>query len=186
MKKMNMVIGAFYSEVGTAMIKRLSAFDQSFGEIQKNMVFRRGTDQELAEARSFFDAYHDSIDSREGDLVELKDFLAARREFLLRLLENPNLLEHETFTDLLWAVFHLDEELEYRSDLHSLTLPDLRHISHDMSRAYGLLIADWIKYMKHLRDNYPYLFSLALRINPFDPGATPGLKSGQAGIPDNF
>jgi hypothetical protein len=23
--------------------------------------------------------------------------------------------------------------------------------------------------MKHLRDNYPYLFSLAMRTNPFDP-----------------
>jgi len=30
---------------------------------------------------------------------------------LLGLLGNPNLLEHDSFTDLLWAVFHLMEEL---------------------------------------------------------------------------
>jgi hypothetical protein len=28
-------------------------------------------------------------------------------------------------------------------------------------------------YMKHLRDNYPYLFSLTTRMNPFDPNASP-------------
>jgi hypothetical protein len=27
--------------------------------------------------------------------------------------------------------------------------------------------------MKHLQDNYPYLFSLAMRTNPFDPKASP-------------
>ena len=30
--------------------------------------------------------------------------------------------------------------------------------------------------MPHLRKNYPYLFSLALRTNPFDPLATPEIK----------
>jgi hypothetical protein len=38
---------------------------------------------------------------------------------------------------------------------------------------YELLAAQWLAYMKHLRDNYPYLFSLAIRTNPFDPDASP-------------
>jgi len=43
----------------------------------------------------------------------------------------------------------------------------------DVRRAYGLLASEWLSYMKHLRDNYPYLFSLAMRTNPFDPQASP-------------
>ena len=45
-------------------------------------------------------------------LEETKKYLMGKRRFLLALLENPNLLEHETFTDSLRAVFHLTEELE--------------------------------------------------------------------------
>ena len=69
--------------------------------------------------------YKFHIDSNLGDLKRLRDFLSERRNFLLRLLENPNLLEHETFTELLWAVFHLTEELEYRQDLDKLPQSDL-------------------------------------------------------------
>jgi hypothetical protein len=31
----------------------------------------------------------------------------------------------------------------------------------------------WLEYMEHLKDNYPYLFSLAMRVNPFDKTASP-------------
>lgn len=95
---------------------------------------------------------------------------------MLRLLENQNLLEHDAFTGLLMAVFHLAEELESRPDLSGLSELDLRHIAGDMQRAYSLLISEWLSYMKHLRDNYPYLFSFAMRTNPFDPNASPEIK----------
>ena len=52
--------------------------------------------------------------SASGNLDELKLFLISKRNFLLMLLENPNLLEHDAFTDLLRAVFHLTEELGFR------------------------------------------------------------------------
>jgi hypothetical protein len=94
-----------------------------------------------------------------------------KRKFLLALLENPNLLEHETFTELLRAVFHLMDELDHREDLTQLPRADYLHLSSDTARAYGLLIQEWLKYMQHLMNNYPYLFSLALRMNPFDPEA---------------
>jgi hypothetical protein len=44
----------------------------------------------------------------------------------------------------------------------------------DVQRGYVLLIKEWLAYMAHLQTRYPYLFSLALRTNPFDPFATPG------------
>jgi len=109
-------------------------------------------------------------------LLGLKKFLVNKRNFLLALLENPNLLEHETFTDLLWAVFHLTEELEVRDNLNKLPASDIEHIKGDIIRVYGLLIAEWINYMRHLKTDYPYLFSLATRMNPFNPKASPIVK----------
>jgi hypothetical protein len=112
------------------------------------------------------------MDCTRGDLAKLKVILLARRGFLLGLLENQNLLEHETFTDLLWAVFHLMEELDLRKDVGSLAHPDREHIAGDIKRAYVILIVEWLAYMKHLKKEYPYLFSLAVRTNPFDPGVS--------------
>jgi hypothetical protein len=120
--------------------------------------------------------YDYAISIRRGDLSSLKQKLVKEREFMLRLLENQNLLEHDAFTGLLMSVFHLAEELESRPDLSNLSELDLRHIAGDMQRAYSLLISEWLSYMKHLRENYPYLFSFAMRTNPFDPNASPEIK----------
>jgi hypothetical protein len=53
---------------------------------------------------------------------------------------------------------------------------DAEHIVVDIKRAYSLLITEWLAYMEHLRQDYPFLFSLAMRTNPFDPSATPEIK----------
>ena len=90
---------------------------------------------------------------------------------MLGLLENPNLLEHDEFTDLLWAVFHLIEELEVRRSLDRLPGSDMNHLSVDIKRAYSHLIREWIMYMRHLQQDYPYLYSLAARTNPMNPDA---------------
>lgn len=82
-------------------------------------------------------------------------------------------MEHEAFTDLLRAIFHLREEFEYRTDLHKLPENDYQHLSGDINRVYGLLVLEWVAYIQYLKENYPYLFSLAIRTNPFNPDASP-------------
>lgn len=116
------------------------------------------------------------MDSQKGNLKELRNFLSGKRDFLLRLLENPNLLEHESFTELLWAVSHLTEELTARGDVKKLSNADYAHFSGDIKRAYPVLICEWLEDMRHLKDEYPYLFSFALRTNPFDPNAKTEIK----------
>ena len=71
--------------------------------------------------------------------------------FLLGLLENPSLLEHESFTDLLWATFHVVEELEARPSVNNLPKPDLAHITVDINRMYGRMVAECVDYAKHLK-----------------------------------
>ena len=95
---------------------------------------------------------------------------------MVRLLANPNLLEHKSFTELLQSVFHLTEELAVRPDLDMLPDTDRDHLAKDLQRAYGLLVRQWLANMKHLRDDHPYLFSLAMRTNPFDEDANPVIE----------
>ena len=86
--------------------------------------------------------------------------------FTISGTENQNLLEHENFTDLLWAAFHIVEELEARESFDRLPPSDQEHINGDIKRVFGHLIREWILYMLHLKEAYPYLFSLAVRLNP--------------------
>ena len=59
----------------------------------------------------------------------------------------------------------------YRSSLQGLSESDAAHLAGDIKRAHELLISQWLTYIRHLQKDYPYLFSLAVRTNPFNPEA---------------
>jgi hypothetical protein len=173
LKKLNMVIGAFFSEVGTRLLARLACYLPDIDGLRAEI---RPTGQWSAKE---FDSLARIVASREirleasrGSLAELKEFLSEKQDSILRLLENSTLLEHDSFADLLWAVLHVSEELEARQRLEGLPATDIAHLSGDLTRAYGRLLREWVAHLRHLKEDYPYLFSLAVRTNPFDPGAS--------------
>lgn len=177
MKKMNMVIGAFFSEMGLELLKWFSAFDVNNAEMKQALVLNsEWDDRKFNSAAKFVKAHNYVIDCRVCNLGYLKSFLSEKRYFLLTLLENPNLLEHLSFTDLLWAVSHLSQELELRKDVSDLSEVDMKHVSDDIKRAYSLLTVEWLSYVKHLKEDYPFSFSLAIRTNPFDDSASIEVK----------
>ena len=177
MRKLNMVIGVFFSEVGTHLISLFVDLDPNAEEIRKGLnITEKWTHQDFRDVREHLQKFQYDIDVPKSKLGFLKEFLLRKRDFLVRLLENPSLLEHESFTDLLRAVFHLTEELAYREDPNHLPESDQGHIKGDMIRVYNLLVREWIAYMEYLKVNYPYLFSLAMRTNPFNRQASPIVK----------
>jgi len=173
MEKLNMVVGAFFTEVGTDVLKVFSELDPESASLRGGLLLSGHTSaNDFSVLKQHLTAHRYAVTAEPDALEQLQSLLVGKRDFLLRLLENPNLLEHEVFTDTLWAVFHLTDELSHRTDVSHLPQPDYQHLAGDMTRAYELLTAQWLAYMKHLRDNYPYLFSLAIRTNPFDPTAS--------------
>lgn len=173
-KKLNMVIGAFMSEVGAGFLRRVDSFCGEEPDLARNLAVTEAWGKaHYRQAARFAESYQSHLTADASALAELRDFLLARRPFVLGLLQNPNLLEHDAFTDLLWAVCHLTEELEAREDFPTLPSSDVQHLYGDIRRANGLLIREWLGYMHHLQHDYPYMFSLATRLNPFNPDATP-------------
>jgi len=174
LEKLNMVVGAFFTEAGNHLLKDLFKYFDNRSEIAEHMnITSEWTKQDFRRAAQY--AYHLNVefDCRKVDLEKLKSFLAQKRTFLLTLLENPNLLEHDRFTDLLWAVTHLDEELEARPSLTDLPDADLEHLSGDIQRLYDHLTSEWLDYVEHLKAKYPFLFSLILRTHPFQERPSP-------------
>ena len=172
-KKLNMVIGAFFSEVETNLLKFFAGFDKNAEQISKHLIVgNEWSPEHFTQMQVVLSSHDYKIDSRAGDLKGIREFLIGKRGFLLGLLENPNLLEHEKFTELLWAVFHLAEELSHRTTIEGLPETDYYHLSGDIGRSQRLLVREWLSHMEHLKSDYPYLFSLAVRTNPFDPNAS--------------
>jgi hypothetical protein len=165
--KLSMVVGAYFSEVGYRLASiLLNAMDDNTIVINNLDVTARWNKSDFIKAKAFA-GKENNISFGNIDLSALMSFLVSKRSFMLVLIENPNLLEHELFTDLLLSTFHLAEELESRSSLSNLPAKDMAHIDADMKRVYKHLTIEWLDYMQHLQSNYPFLYSHYLRIHPF-------------------
>ena len=171
--KLNMVIGAFFSEMGTSLLGRLAVADTALEDVRPELIPAASwTASHYAAARDALAAHHPHIDINACDLYQLRTVLESEKQFVLGLLGNQALLEHEEFSELLWAITHLAEELSVRDSLDDIPTADRIHIGGDVKRVYTLLVTEWLEYLRHLQIQYPYLFSLAVRTNPLDPHAS--------------
>jgi hypothetical protein len=173
MEKLNMVIGTFFSTAGTPLLDRLVRADPGIGTLRQRLTVRESwRKNDFAEMKAVMGNYEGSIDIELVDLDAVRDFLLKNEDFLLRLVENPMIFEHESFTDLILALSHLTEELKARDTFSGLPTDDTGHLTIDLRRVYSRLIPEWLRYMEYLQDHYPYLFHLAMRKNPFDATAS--------------
>lgn len=166
--RLNMLIGVFFTEVGNHLLRIFTGFDKQIESIRKDfLVNDNWSEQEFSHLRSRLRHYRYEIEPELMNLDILKDYLKEKCDILVRQIENPDLVEHESFTELLWAVVHLRDELVSRESLADLPATDIAHLVNDVNRAYNMLTRQWIEYMQYLKNRYPFLFSLALRTNPF-------------------
>jgi hypothetical protein len=169
-----MVIGVFFGRMGTDLLRDVTVCSDLADEVRRKLGVRADWDREdFLEARRFARQMDCGVDLSALELVSLRDRLLEHRDFLVRLLENPIVLEHEAFSDLLWSIFHLTEELEARTDLLHLAPSDAAHLSVDVTRVYRHLLVSWVGYTEHLKSDYPYLFSLVCRMHPLQDNPSP-------------
>lgn len=169
-RKLNMLIGVFFSETGNDLLRMLINSDKNINNLKNKLIITNSwTKKDFENACCMIDKYKAEVEFT--NLENLKTILSDNRDFMLKIIENPTLLEHEIFSELMMALFHLQEELTNRNDVESLAAKDQEHIQIDISRAYAMLLKDWLLYTQHLKNEYPYLFSFAIRTNPFDESA---------------
>ena len=177
LEKLDMLMSTFFSEVGNELISQLSTANKYKASTENLKAIKNWDesdfDNKLAELKdASLDFQVDiSAEEREEFLENLRTLLAGKREFIINMINNPNLLEKEEFTELVNAILHLDEELEHRKDLALVTDTDFGHLNGDMKRVYDKLVHEWVYYLKYLYKNYPYMIALVVRTNPFDEDA---------------
>jgi voltage-gated potassium channel len=171
--RLNMLIGVFFTETGNELLRIFSRFDPHVNTVRRDMVITpEWTTEEFNSLKRHLSGYHYDVDAELLELGVVKEFLKEKGDMLLRQLENDDLARNEDYAELLWAIVHLRDELLARRRLDDLPETDLAHIVVDIKRAYSLLTRQWLDYMQYLKNRYPFLFSLALRTNPFVESAS--------------
>lgn len=167
LEQVNIVISAFFSEIGSDALKSLNAVITDI-EAVKALVDMKPSwvDKTFVSAAAAVKSFHVHAALDAQSMIVLKAAMPAKED-IVKMFANPNLLEHDTFTDMLWALYHLVDELSSRGNTQTLPQSDFEHLKGDICRAYNLLGFEWVIYMKHLKARYPYLWSLAIRKNPF-------------------
>ncbi len=142
-EKLNMVVGTFFSTLGTPLLDLLVRADPDIGTLRSRLIVRDNwRKNDFAEMKPVMHAYSCSVDIDRIDLYTTKDFLLKNEDFMLRLVENPMVFEHESFTDLILAISHLTEELKARGNLTGHPDDDTGHLATDLKRIYSRLIPE--------------------------------------------
>ena len=177
LEKLDMLMSTFFSEIGNELITELSTANKYKTSTENLKSIKNWNEEdfdkklnELKDTSIDFTA-DIPLENREEFLDKLRTLLIDKREFIINLMTNPNLLEKEEFTGLITAILHLDEELEHRKDLSLVTDADFAHLNGDMQRVYNKLVYEWVYYLRYLHKNYPYMIALIVRTNPFDETA---------------
>ena len=166
--KLNVVAGVFFSELGERMLTSFNCAARDRDRLFRALGIKASwTLKEFKAADAFSKGISNEINVHQVDLEAIKVLLQENRPFLVLLLENPTLLEHDGFTDMVLSILHLADELIARNSLNNLPKNDINHIEVDINRAYSSTVAEWLEYMRHIKSDYPFLYSLYVRIHPF-------------------
>ncbi len=168
LKKLNMVIETFFSDFGKQLLAFFSLYDKNKSKIKDMITINEECeDINFNKVLKAIKVYNGNVDINKIDLHTLLDFLKSKRPSLVNLLQNPNLLEHQTFSETLMSIFHITEELAIR-DLKNFSDEDIQHTKEDIERAYIFLTKQWLDYMNYTKAHYPYFYLYAMKTNPFD------------------
>ena len=168
LEKLNMLIGLFYTELGTKLLSDIVKGD-AHGVMANHRTITADTwcDKSFAKLHEDILQYDYEINIDKINLKDVRNRLDDNKDLLINLISNGNLLEHETFTEMLMTIMHLKEELDtrYYEDIEEY---EIKHIEKDLMAVYKYLTIEWAEYMKYLSKNYPSLYCKALINNPFD------------------
>ena len=133
--KLSMLIGVFFSELGTDILNTFVYADDNTEIIAKEaLVTKEWNKNEFKNLEKLVDEYEYDIDIKKVDLIALEKKLNAQKDLVINLITNPMLIEHEEFSDMLMSILHLREELSSRCS-HELEEYEIKHLAKDINVA---------------------------------------------------
>ena len=168
--KISMIESLFFSESGSDMLRYLVSCDadQDVQQLRSIMnVQRDWSIKQIRQAKNAVKTITYEVDISKVDFFGLHYHLSTRHSYFLKIIENPALSGHERFTELLLHIYHLWEELEYRTDLYNLPEADRIYLCEIANSVYRELAVEWMQNATDLLLHQPERLDHVLRTNPF-------------------
>ncbi len=168
-EKLSMIKGVFFSEFGADLLEEFAKGDKDIKNLANVAIVNKDwSKKDFKELEKIIDNHNFSVDIKKIDVEKVITILKLKKELLISFIGNEALMEHEIFSELLMSLFHLLEEFDDRYYNLICDCCDESHIEKDITIAYAQLSRIWVRYMKHLKGDYPQLFLKAMLHNPFD------------------
>ncbi len=168
--KISMIESVFFSESGSDMLRYLVSCDadKDVDELRNVMdVQSDWTGKQIKRARTAVKNITYEVDPSKIDFFGLHYHLSTRHSYFLKVIENPALSGHEHFTELLLHIYHLWEELEYRTDLYNLPEEERVYLCDSVNAVYRELAIEWMQNATDLLLHQPERLQHVIRTNPF-------------------
>ncbi len=162
-EKTRMLTSSFFTEIGSRLTMAILSASEPRESLSNVLAIRCKNDLDLKERQDFIRKIPITVNLTKEVFEDTKEIILSSRTALLVLASNPLLMEHEDFSDLLWALFHLIDEFRLRGDFDGLTPPELHHLSEDYEKVMQLLLVNYIANAKYLQETYPNLYSAATK-----------------------
>ncbi len=159
-EKTKMLTSTFFTGIGTAITTELLEIAEP-KEHLANIIALRCTDANLKQKQDNIRQMEIKINLTKEVYESVMQKFETAQTSLLVLSSNPMLFEHEDFTDLLWAIFHLIDEYHLRDDFNTLDDHVLHHLNKDFEQMLRLLLINYIANAKYLRETYPHFYESA-------------------------
>jgi len=167
-EKMKMVLGLFFTEFGSELLREFVASDPTADELRKHLGAQKSWKKEdYAAALKAADELCKKTMPDSEALCRIRALLSKNHDFMLQMIQNPVLLEQNVMSSLMRDLFHLETELSSRCVICADNRSDVAHLRGDVNRIYPNLVKVWLTHMEYLSKNYPYLLSYSLRTSPF-------------------
>lgn len=171
LEKLIIIKGVFFSELGDEILKEFAKCDKNVKLISDEAhISKEWGKEEFRKLEKLLKEYDFEVEVENLDIEKVSKILNDKKDFIISIITNPTLMEHESFSDMAISLFHLRDELQdrYFKMEYECGCYDRQHLAKDIKVSYRLMVNGWVMYMKHLKEEYPQLFVKEMINNPFD------------------
>lgn len=161
-EKTRMLTSSFFTQMGTDLIDTMIQDSANAGELKQLMQSPLQSDKDVQKVQAQLQNADLDFTLTEEVYDQSMDLILKNQLSLLTLSSNPLLLEHECFTEMLWGIFHLNDEFRLRGKYSKLDEAGREHMQEDFIKVFRLLLINRVANLKYLRDTYPNYYSASL------------------------
>lgn len=167
-RRMNMVIGSFFHEIGNSLMNSIVAGDENIDLLNylcdATINWGRKDFKRLSE---LVEDYECKINIDKIELEKLRIVIENKEDFILDLIINSNLDDYEGFNEMLMRILHIRDEFDNLFIDGYLNPQDKVNMSADICNAYKALLGFRVNYIENLKEYYPSMFIKLMKNSPF-------------------